>query len=1326
MLIDQGLERNMTFPVDVSCKHPIQKNKSRKNRFGSELKLTFNSFLSIQSRRENLGLSQSDLATKLGVTKSLVSLIESGKRQPTHEQIDGLSQILMMPTDLLCLETRRLPTDVEHYIENNTASAIAMVRRTAEDQIVCLPQAPAKVYLPTRDRPKKARSLPEKITVAKTSSAYRAHSYHTKVPPEAITPFIEAFTHKGELVYDPFCGSGMTGVAALSVGRNALLSDLSPAAVHISKNYTTPCPPEDLERNLQLVAERIGPTMEWLYRVPGDTRTIEYTTWSDVFLCPSCKREILFWDVVQREKNRIGREIECPRCSSKHEKSSLNWIGEKPVVTHTSASGRNIQSHETTKAELDLISASNQTPIPYWVPDVKFTSEREMWRAGHQKMGVNSVTAFFTSRNLHALAALRHTILSIESERAREALMFAFTACVNRASKRYQWNAKRPTNVMTGTLYISSLRYEWNVWSLFKRKAADALRYYKSFQPGGVYADVFQRSADDIGCVADGTVDMVFMDPPFGSNIFYADASLLWEAWLGQLTDQSAEMVVNKHRSTSSGGKSLADYGELMQRSFEQTARVLKPSGMAVLAFSNSNDKVWEVLRESVQAAGYNIQSAHILNKGQPSIKGVKGVSGKERVTTLDLVMCLEKKSKLTQVALPAALKDGDIEDLTRSAFEAPTHPEGLPLDEVYSRVIRNLLERDLSVIGITMPSIESALIKLGAKRENGKWTYLAAQEGESDSDFLAGYLGCPEAYPKTSNPTAPSKSIGPLSTKGKKNSTYYTAHSYHTKVPPEAITPFLEHYSKPGDVVLDLFSGSGMTGVACALAGRRAILNDLSPAAAHLAWNHTRPCDPTALKAAFNRLEAEVKEDLDSLYATESDDGKPAVLRWMMWSSKHQCPHCERQFLLWDAIDKKTGKIGTTLNCPDCAVEIKRSALVDLGSEPSWVCYASPSGPLQQRAPTAFDIAQATSTHFDEIDAWYPTTSLASDREMHIRCALHLRGINDLKDFYTPRNLKALAIIWRAILKETDDRLKRVLAFAFTNTAWHGTKMRRFNARGGQRPLTGTLYVPQLSSEANVLDVMRNKIGQLQRYYRAFKPEEIEAPTIITGSASSLNGIEDNSIDYVFTDPPFGSNIFYSDCNFIWESWLGNLTDPALEAVVNKSLGVDRGGKSIADYKSLMLASMQEAFRVLKPGGWATVVFNNTDPNVWEAIHQAAEEAGFQFHEASSLDRAQQSHKGYKGRSGMEDVAHFDVIFNLRKAKTKNAKRKALKARSFDLEAAVKEIADQPEIANKGLQGIYAEVMRRVASSNPAVAYSYAEVKDLWNAIQVEMGVAK
>lgn len=351
-----------------------------------------------------------------------------------------------------------------------------------------------------------------------------------------------------------------------------------------------------------------------------------------------------------------------------------------------------------------------------------------------------------------------------------------------------------------------------------------------------------------------------------------------------------------------------------------------------------------------------------------------------------------------------------------------------------------------------------------------------------------------------------------------------------------------------------------------------------------------------------------------------------------------------------------------------------------------------------------------------EQTSAWYPDLQLERNNEMYLRCALHLRGVSSIADFYTPRNLEALALLWREIMSVADERLRRALAFAFTNTAWHGTRMRRFNARGGQRPLTGTLYIPQLSSEANVLEVMRNKIAQLQRYYRLYRPGRTDLPSILLGSATSLD-IPDASVDYVFTDPPFGSNIYYADCNLIWESWLGRLTDSTEEAVVNRALTIQRGGKSLEDYATLIKSGMLEIARVLKPGAWATVVFHNTEATVWKVIRDAADRAGFSFHEAASLDRRQQSHKGYKGRSGSEDVAHFDVVFNLQKPKI-SARMKPQRNNKTDITMLVRSVAKDGAIASQGVQAVHAEVMRRLASIGSVEFADYAEVRAIYEGL--------
>jgi DNA modification methylase/transcriptional regulator with XRE-family HTH domain/SAM-dependent methyltransferase len=1279
--------------------------------------MTWTPHNAIKSRREQLGRSQTEVADCMGVSKSLLSQIESGARSATSEQVKYLSEALSYPSDLLMLGTGRLPDDVQGVLQNDAATAIALIRQNAESHVIQYPKSPPVIPVAgIQPIPEASLRLSKRITASKTTASYRAHSYHTKVPPDAIRPFIRAFTRPGETVYDPFCGSGMTGVAALAEGRNALLSDLSPAAVHIARNYTAYCDPDQLTASLKIVAAMVTPTMEWLYRPIGDRGLVEYTTWSDIFKCPKCRSSILYWHMVQSKIERDSDAVVCTSCGHSARKGEMEWLGEKAVQSHTSNSGsRLIDTHEPTSAELRLIEDSSNAPIPYWVPNIAFGAEREMWRGGHRSMGIDTVEGFFTRRNLHALAALRHAIVCCSSGRVREALMFAFTAAVNRASKRYQWNAKRPTNVMTGTLYISSLRYEWNVWSLFSRKISDVIRYYRNFPVSKVEAHVFQHSASELDCVPDQSVDMVFMDPPFGSNIFYADASILWEAWLGTLTDENAEIVVNKSRKSANGGKSLANYRDLMAQSFAHVGRILKPGGRAVLAFSNSNDLVWKAIQDGLGIAGFDTESVHILDKGQPSIKGVKGRTGKESVTTYDLLLCL-RHSSTPSIAnvLPNLPPDGFVKGEVLDGLAE----NSCRTDEIYSRVIRAVLEHKYSVVGITMPFVEEVCKEIGASMNDGTWQLAKTVPSAKRLDFVSGYISDPEKIPKSNSTTSPSAPPVSRSVDGGRSSPFYLAHSYHTKVPPESIAPFIEHFTSRGDVVLDPFCGSGMTGVAAALAGRRAILNDLSPAAIHLAWNHTRPCAPEDLQAAFDELDSAVAARFSEMYQTHDESDLPGLIHWTLWSTKHKCPLCEQLFALWDAVDKKEGRLGKSIKCPHCSQAISRNGLDNLGSEPAWIAYEAANGKRFEKAASDEDRLRATAFQKDDITGWFPKVLIESDREMYIRCALGKHGVATVADFYTPRNLAALSLLWAEIGKVKNERVKRALAFAFTNTAWHGTRMRRFNARGGQRPLTGTLYIPQLSSEANVLEVMRNKIRQLLRYYRAYRPLGVDLPAISLGSATSLALISDESIDYVFTDPPFGSNLFYADCNLIWEAWLGRLTHVEDEAVVNKSLAALNGGKSLADYTLLMSSAMSEIARVLKPGGWATVVFHNTDAEVWRCIRDAAEHAGFSFHEAASLNRKQQSHKGYKGRSEEEDVAHFDVIFNLRKETRPQLQRKP-ESVAQSLEQVIAEIAKDKTIANKGLQAVHAEVMRRMASVTNERFVDYAAVRAAWAAVR-------
>jgi hypothetical protein len=145
---------------------------------------------------------------------------------------------------------------------------------------------------------------------------------------------------------------------------------------------------------------------------------------------------------------------------------------------------------------------------------------------------------------------------------------------------------------------------------------------------------------------------------------------------------------------------------------------------------------------------------------------------------------------------------------------------------------------------------------------------------------------------------------------------------------------------------------------------------------------------------------------------------------------------------------------------------------------------------------------------------------------------------------------------------------------------------------------------------------------GKLDRLIKAFTIYHAKQNVAIvnTGSATSIP-LSDNSIDYVFTDPPFGENIYYSDLNFLVEAWHGVSTDADPEAIVDRVRE-----KGVPEYQHLMMRSFKEYYRVLKPGRWMTVVFSNSRAAVWNSIQVSLQQAGFIVAEVTALDKKQGS----------------------------------------------------------------------------------------------------
>lgn len=505
------------------------------------------------------------------------------------------------------------------------------------------------------------------------------------------------------------------------------------------------------------------------------------------------------------------------------------------------------------------------------------------------------------------------------------------------------------------------------------------------------------------------------------------------------------------------------------------------------------------------------------------------------------------------------------------------------------------------------------------------------------------------------------------------KNDPIYNAHSYHTKVPHKAIMRYILHYTAPGDIVFDGFCGTGMTGVAAQMCGdvaavrelgyrvdektgdifdpdaedsskpfsklgaRKAILNDLSPAATFIAYNYNTPVDVAEFEREAKRILAEVEKECGWMYETQHVDangkpfldseGKPVIgkINYVVWSDVFICPNCMKEVVFYDAaVDKMAGKVNDEFPCPHCQTLLskrnmerawitKHDDIIDKNIRqakqvPVLITYLIGKKRFQ-KVPDAFDFALIEKIEKPSIPYWFPKDELPDG--FNTRQPKSSHGCTRVYHFFTRRNLILLSIFYRKC------SLKYKLIFQ-SIVATLCSRLVRYNmGNRGNGVLNGTLYLPSLSAEAEIAKLAYGKVSDFAKAFIAGGSSILQCQSFESIKSST------NSIDYLFIDPPFGANINYSELNFIWEAWLKVKTNNQQEAIVNE---IQK--KDVSDYKQLMTKCFSEAYRLLKPGRWMTVEFSNTSAAVWNNIQSALTDAGFIVANVSALDKQQGSFK--------------------------------------------------------------------------------------------------
>ena len=477
------------------------------------------------------------------------------------------------------------------------------------------------------------------------------------------------------------------------------------------------------------------------------------------------------------------------------------------------------------------------------------------------------------------------------------------------------------------------------------------------------------------------------------------------------------------------------------------------------------------------------------------------------------------------------------------------------------------------------------------------------------------------------------------------KNTYTYDAHTYHTKVPPQGIASVISKYLPNGGVVLDPFAGSGMTGVAARYLGMDAILNELSPAASFIAYNFTQKVDPAEYNCAVEQLLRNLLDLRKSLYLTKCREcEKDVETQYIVWSYILECNHCYKQFVLWGHCRKygrtvREHKLLKKFPCPNCGQEVNKSYLRRLDSVPVFLGYKCCKRKIVEHPLNSADFAMIEqSPKILEFYAQYiPKINIPDGVNLN---QPKRHGLDTIESFYTPRNLAACAAIWGEIKRIRDPELAVAVGFAFTSLYRRVTRLSEYRFWGGSGN-TANFNVPQIWNETNVFITFERKAKSIADHFVTTAQEYKGRCAIRTGSATELSFLPDHSIDFIFTDPPFGRNINYSEMNILWESWLGAYTDSKEEVIINRTQG-----KTVEDYQELMTRSLSEAYRVLRPNHWMVLIFMNSSEKVWRALQSSIQYAGFKIEKVAIFDKQHGTFKQFVS----VNTAGSDLMLHCRK----------------------------------------------------------------------------
>lgn len=488
----------------------------------------------------------------------------------------------------------------------------------------------------------------------------------------------------------------------------------------------------------------------------------------------------------------------------------------------------------------------------------------------------------------------------------------------------------------------------------------------------------------------------------------------------------------------------------------------------------------------------------------------------------------------------------------------------------------------------------------------------------------------------------------------------FYNTFAYPTKISPESVAIYIAAHTKPGDTVLDVFGGSGSTGIAALMCehptesmktmanklglrlewgARNAVVYEIGKYGSFASQVMANPPEVKLFRKAVEYLLDMVEDGLPN-YSTKDAEGNQGVIRHIIYSDIVLCTNCEKEFTYYEGMVRyEPLRLDGSGACPHCGHKSEDSDFLYVLEEvyddllqvfikrrkrvPVRV-YGKTGKKRWVREANQEDIEKFVATEALKYPNQYKAQEIVWG-ELY-RSGYHT-GISHLHHFYTKRNFLVMYMLWENAGKFEPKVRDAIRLLLLSYNATHATLMARVVVKKNSRDFvltgaqSGVLYISSLPVEKNILMGVRRKLKPFEDAF-SYLSKCNGRLNVINKSSKRLSNY-DQSIDYVFTDPPFGGFIPYAEVNQINELWIGKPTNRTEEIIISKSQK-----KDVSCYQDMMTKVFKEVKRVLKDDAFATIVFHSSQAEVWNALSSAYSDAGFFVQTTSSLKKHQASFK--------------------------------------------------------------------------------------------------